>query len=134
MEFILGLGAFFLFMIMIVSIIVLVAQFKLFEKAGEGGWKMFIPIYNVYTVVKVAFSGKKNWLFFLTLLPLVSALFGETMAMLITLVSLTLNIYIYYNFIRRFADTGLSTASIFFPMIIFPIIAFGKYEYEEYMQ
>lgn len=134
MEFILGLGAFFLLMIMVVGIIVLVAQFKLFEKAGEGGWKIFIPIYNVYTVVKIAFSGKKNWLFFLILLPIFGALFGETMAMLITLVSLTVNIYIYYNFSRRFADTGLSIASIFFPMIIFPIIAFGKYEYEEYMQ
>ena len=32
----------------------LVATWKIFEKSGNAGWKMFIPFYNTYIMFKIA--------------------------------------------------------------------------------
>ncbi len=40
-----------------------VAYWKIFTKAGQPGWKSIIPVYNVYTQYKIAWSGKMFWLF-----------------------------------------------------------------------
>lgn len=134
MAFLLGLGMFFAILGLVISILMLIAQFKLFEKAGEEGWKVLIPIYNVYIMVKIAFSGKKNWLFALLFLPLLGTFFGETLMLLLTFVSAIGSLYIIYNFARRFGDTGISIASLFIPVIIYPILAFGNYKYTEYTE
>ena len=42
------LAAFCVAMIIICAL-VLIAWWKIFEKAGEKGWKVLIPIYNIYT-------------------------------------------------------------------------------------
>ena len=34
----------------------IIAQWKLFTKAGEGGWKSLIPVYNYYTLFKITWS------------------------------------------------------------------------------
>ena len=39
---------------MALSILVIVAEWKLFTKAGEAGWKSLIPIYNCYILFKIA--------------------------------------------------------------------------------
>ena len=36
----------------------IVCMWKIFEKAGEAGWKSLIPIYNVYVWFKIAWEGK----------------------------------------------------------------------------
>jgi len=51
----------------------IVAYWKIFEKAGEAGWKSLIPIYNMYIVLKiVGFSG---WYLLLFFVPFVNFLF-----------------------------------------------------------
>ncbi|MBR3263780.1 hypothetical protein IKF94_00895 [Candidatus Saccharibacteria bacterium] len=42
-----------------VAILLIVAMWKLFKKAGEPGWKALIPIYDVYILFKI--SGAKSW-------------------------------------------------------------------------
>lgn len=42
-----------------VAILMIVAMWKLFKKAGEPGWKALIPIYNAYILFKI--SGAKSW-------------------------------------------------------------------------
>ena len=37
-----------LFIYFAILVVVLVAQWKLFSKAGEAGWKCLIPFYNYY--------------------------------------------------------------------------------------
>ena len=34
-------------------ILVIIGQWKMFEKAGESGWKALIPIYNLYILYKI---------------------------------------------------------------------------------
>ncbi|MBR3172430.1 hypothetical protein IKF21_00705 [Candidatus Saccharibacteria bacterium] len=40
-------------------ILLVIAGWKIFEKAGEAGWKSLIPIYNAYIFYKIV--GMKNW-------------------------------------------------------------------------
>ena len=49
------------------------AQWRVFEKAGEAGWKCLIPIYSTYTQVK--FVTGNGWLFLLMLVPIVNIVF-----------------------------------------------------------
>ena len=116
------------------SILIIVANWKLFTKAGEEGWKCLIPVYNVYVVIKIAFSGTKNYLIVATILPLFTVFLGDSwIVSLIALATVIINIYIGFNFMKRYTDTGMAVLSLFFPMIIYPIVAFSdKYQYTEY--
>ena len=52
-----------------IFILLIVAMWKLFEKAGEKGWKSLIPIYDVYILYKI--SGAKDWFWGLVVAELV---------------------------------------------------------------
>ena len=54
-----GLFAFLLTFSLIYYILLIIAGWKVFEKAGEKGWKTLIPIYNYYIFYKIV--GMKNW-------------------------------------------------------------------------
>ncbi len=59
-----------IFLLLIVSFSI--GLYKLFEKAGEAGWKALIPIYNWYVWLKLI--GKPSWWIVLTLIPVVNVL------------------------------------------------------------
>ena len=47
-------------------VLIIVAQWKIFVKAGQEGWKALIPIYNVVVLYKII--GLSPWLLLLYLL------------------------------------------------------------------
>jgi hypothetical protein len=47
-----------------------VAGWKVFAKAGEPGWGVFVPIYNLYLICKIA--GRPEWWVILFFIPLVN--------------------------------------------------------------
>ncbi len=59
---------------LIFAVIAIVALWKLFVKAGEPGWAGIIPLYNTYTLTKIA--GLNPWLFLLMLVPGVNFFFA----------------------------------------------------------
>ena len=38
---------------LVITVLTLIAMWRIFEKAGEGGWKVLIPIYNLYIMCKI---------------------------------------------------------------------------------
>ena len=50
----LGVYAFSLIISLAVTVLVLVAQWKLFVKAGKPGWACLIPFYNMYCLFDIA--------------------------------------------------------------------------------
>ena len=52
-----------------ITIVTLVAMWKMFEKAGQAGWKSIIPFYNLY--IEFKFVWGSGWWFLLLLIPLV---------------------------------------------------------------
>lgn len=54
-------------------IISVIALWKLFEKAGEEGWKAIIPFYNAYMTSKLSMNN--GWLFLLVLIPIIRVIY-----------------------------------------------------------
>ena len=59
---------------LVIAVVAIVAMWKIFTKAGEPGWASIVPIYNTYTMVKIA--GYNPLMFLLFLIPLVNVVFG----------------------------------------------------------
>lgn len=94
-------------------VIILVAMWKVFTKAGQPGWAVLIPIYNAYVLCKIA--GKPGWWVILLFIPLVNFIIGIILA-----------IGVANNF-GKGAGFGIGLA--FLPMIFYPILAFGDATY-----
>jgi len=49
-----GIGTFFMIMLILAWVVlVVVAEWKIFTKAGKHGWKSLIPIYSDYTMLQI---------------------------------------------------------------------------------
>lgn len=65
-----GLSLIQFFLFMALAVLVIVGWWKTFEKAGEPGWAAIVPLYNEYTLFKLAWGN--GWLFLLLLIPVVN--------------------------------------------------------------
>lgn len=52
---------------LVVMVVLIIAMWKLFEKAGEAGWKSLIPFYSTYILFKIAWGN--GLLFLLMFVP-----------------------------------------------------------------
>ena len=57
----------------IVGIVRIIAWWRIYSKAGEGGWKVLIPIYNAYVGYKICWAGIAFWIY--VLLNVLSTMF-----------------------------------------------------------
>lgn len=131
----------------VISILVIVAQWLIFQKAGEKGWKAIIPIYNVYTLYKI--SGKVGlWIQGLisgvvSVILLIVFVFGiaaESGAPTLISIALLVVVGIWQIVIRykqckglseHFGEgTGFALGLFFFESIFMLILAFGHYQYQ----
>jgi hypothetical protein len=108
------LGVLFLLLFFfIVSILMLISMWKIFNKAGQPGWASIIPIYNIIVVINI--GGKSGWWFLTLLIPLVN---------IVTL------IIILNDFSKAFGKGfGFTLGLFFLGFIFFPILAFGDSRY-----
>ena len=99
----------------LVFMLVLLASFwKVYEKAGEAGWKSLIPIYNLFILVKIA--GKPWWWFLVLFVPVAGAI---------------MMILLHLALAQRFGKGVLYGLGLtFFGFIFFPLLAFGKSDYQ----
>jgi len=102
---------------LVVWLAVLVAtvagMWKTFEKADEPGWAAIIPIYNVYVAMKI--GGNEWWYLLLLLIPLVNIL---------------VNAKIFIDVAKAFDQgIGFGLGIWILPMVFFPILGFGDYQY-----
>ena len=54
-------------------VIMIIAEWKIYEKAGKPGWAVLIPIYNFIVMLEII--GKPWWWIFLMMIPLVNIIF-----------------------------------------------------------
>jgi len=55
---------------MVIALVFIIAMWKVYTKAGQPGWAILIPIYNVYILLKLA--GRPGWWVILYFIPLVN--------------------------------------------------------------
>lgn len=115
-------AALMVYMVIIIAIAVIqiVAMWKLFNKAGEKGWKSIIPIYNMVTLFKI--SGLSPWLILVYLAAIIPFI-GWIAPIAMTAV-------LAYKLAKSFGkDGGWAVGLYFLPSIFYMILAFGKSEY-----
>lgn len=108
----LGLGL--LFTIGFIAIIIIIAQWKIYEKAGQPGWASIVPIYNIVILLRII--GKPTWWLLLMIIPGVNIIIGIWSTNLLA---------------KSFGkDVGFTLGLIFLSIIFYPILAFGSAEYQ----
>ena len=106
------MGAIFGLLIMVVMII---AMWKIFTKAGKPGWAILIPIYNIIVMLEIV--GKPTWwIIIILLVPIVNIVF---LIWMINLLSLSFG-----------KDVGFTIGILLLSFIFIPILGFGKAEYK----
>lgn len=103
-------GFIFLFAIA-AAVILVIARWKLFEKAGIEGWKAIVPYYNAY-VLTVELAGKDVLTFVLHFIP-----FANIYAAIVT------NIAVAKSFGK---DEGYGIGLTFLGIVFYPMLAFSK--------
>ncbi|MCD4709112.1 MAG: DUF5684 domain-containing protein [Candidatus Sabulitectum sp.] len=103
----------FLFFNFAIAVFLIIAQWKLFVKAGEPGWAAIVPIYNAIVLLKIA--GKPGWWIILMLVPLANLV-----------VAILMSIGLARNFGR---SDGFAIGLIFLPYIFLAVLGFGDSRY-----
>ena len=99
--------------ILIVTVITLAGQWKVFEKAGKPGWACIIPIYNIIVLLEIV--GKPIWWIFLFLIPCVNFVFLIWAKNLLS---------------KSFGQSeGFTVGLVLLSFIFYPILGFGNYQY-----
>lgn len=83
----------------VIAVLSIIANWKVYTKAGREGWKCLIPVYNVYVLYDMVWETKQFWIYFGLMIG--SAVFTALGSNLfVTLVILALNIAILVWSIR----------------------------------
>lgn len=115
---IMGVFATYSVFILIFAVLTIVANWKLFVKAGKPGWAALVPVYN--TVVLYQIAGLNPWLLLLYLVPFVNYI-----AMLV------LSIMLASKLAKAFGKgTGFAVGIFFLQPIFTLILGFGDAKYE----
>ena len=106
--------------LLVVMVLMIVAQWKMLEKAGKPGWHILIPFLNQYSLFEIAWGN--GWYFLLTFLQFVP--FVGTIA------GIVVNVIHYVKTAHAFGKSGGYAVGLFFlPIVFFPILAFGDAVY-----
>ena len=112
-----------------VAIFMIIAECKVYTKAGEKWWKVFIPIYNTWIQTKI--TGLAWWWLpiFLGAAALSDVKSLEFVAgMAVILVSFNYN----YNLAKKFGKSnGFAFLTTILPIIGLPILAFSSAKYDK---
>ena len=109
-----GLGAILGGLIGLAIVIFIIASmWRVFTKAGQPGWAVLIPIFNIYILCKVA--GKPGWWIILMIIPVVGII---------------ISILVSVGVAERFGKgAGYGIGLAFLPFIFYPLLAFGDATY-----
>ena len=91
----------------------IISGWKIYTKAGQPGWAVLIPIYNLIVMLKII--GKPWWWLFGFLIPFVNFVVMILMAV---------------NLAKVFGKgTGFAVGLILLSFVFYPILAFGDAQY-----
>ena len=107
--------------VFVIFILTIIANWVLFKKAGENGWKSIIPIYNTVVLFKIA--GISPWWVLGYLAAIIPVIGG--------LVVVGITIYAMINLAKAFGKgAGFTVGLILLNTIFIMILAFGSSEYQ----
>lgn len=121
METIVGAIKMQLFIMLITVVLIIIANWKIFTKAGEKGWKSLIPIYNSVILFKI--SGISPWLILGYLASVIPVIGWFVVA--------GISIYAVIKLAKAFGKgAGFTVGLLLLSPIFMMILAFGDSEYQ----
>ncbi len=99
------------------SVLFLVAGWRLFSKGNCPGWAIFVPFYNIYCLFRLLFG--KGWLFLLLLIPLVNII-------VVLIIPFRLGAVFGDGLGSSF---GLGLGFLFLPEIFLLLVGLGPFDY-----
>lgn len=132
------LGGIYLIFALVWWILQIIANWNIFTKAGEAGWKSLIPIYGDYVSYKIAWQTSYFWLSFILGIVasyIASANFNESMflamiATLLRIVIAVINIMYCIKLSRAFGHgIGFAIGLILLQPIFLLILGFSSDQY-----
>ncbi|MFX1708009.1 DUF5684 domain-containing protein [Chitinophaga sp. CC14] len=103
-------GTGFIIFCLAVAVFFIICLWKIFEKAGQEGWKAIIPIYNVYVLTQII--GKPWYWVILMCIPYVGIIWGIWATNLLS---------------KSFGKTeGFTVGLILLGIVFYPILAFDR--------
>lgn len=111
-------------------ILVVIANCKMFDKAGEKWWKGLIPLYSSWVETKIVGLA---WYWFLIFAVLTGLLSNGTDGNSVVYFGLVLTSFNYnFNLAKKFGKSnGFAVFNTIFPVIGLPILAFGSSKYNK---
>ncbi len=95
------------------TVLWIAGAWRMFEKAGQPGWGILVPIYNLLLIVRIA--GSPDWMFVLLLIPFVN---------------IVAHIFVSLDLGRRFSKGGAFTVGlIFLPAVFYAVLGVGSAKY-----
>jgi hypothetical protein len=128
-----GFGILLFVFLLIVCILLLVSNWKIFSKAGKPGWASLIPFYNLYIMSDIAFGNLSY--FIAVLITGVVSFFGgfldsSILSSLVGLASFVIYIIYCVKLSKAFGRSGgFAVGLVLLPLIFFPILGLGSAEY-----
>jgi Family of unknown function (DUF5684) len=99
---------------LLIALLLIVAMWKVFTKAGQPGWASIIPIYNLYIWCKIV--GRPWWWILLMLIPFVNFI---------------ICIILCIDLAKSFGKgVGFGIGLALLGIIFFPILGFGSAQYQ----
>ena len=122
------------FLLIVSIVLMIIAAWKIFVKAGEKGWKILIPFYSMYVQCRIARIPKIFWIDLPVMILLLvldrtdrrdTGVYGFLNGCNFALQALS------YSYIARAfgKKNKFCVATAFLPMIFLPILAFGSAKY-----
>jgi hypothetical protein len=98
---------------LLIGLMLIVAMWKIFTKAGQPGWASLIPIFNIYVWCKIV--GRPGWWVILMLIPFVNFIIA---------------IILCIDLAKSFGKgVGFGIGIILLGIVFLPILGFGSAQY-----
>lgn len=137
-----GIGIALMIGALIISVLTIIATWKIFTKAGEAGWKSLIPIYNTYILFKIA--GRSFWRYFFIALgmnifrAIAENVSSSAVVLILSIVAFALAIWLLVETVKcchglskNFGHgAGFTVGLIFLNTIFMLILGFGSSQYQ----
>ena len=113
-----------------IAIITIIAQCKVYTKAGEKWWKGLIPLYNTWVLTKI--TGLAWWWFLIYAGLTAAATHFDGSSPVFSIGLFLTSFNLHYNLSKKFGKTnGFAVLLTLLPFIGYPLLAFGNAKYEK---
>lgn len=109
-----GVIVFVIILSIVLCVLQIAALWKIYQKAGEKGWKAIVPFLNLYVLYKITWGN--GWMFLLSFIP-----FANAVIAIITMHKLS---------VKFGHGVGFTLGLLFFNFIFALILGFGSSQYQ----